>query len=422
MTMVPSSITADHSASAILADVKRMLEAAGLAPPDAGYPTIAQAHSEWVLSLGARSTATVRTYQTGYNAFCAFLAELGVSPQHSTTETVSEILIEQFLAWLLVRHTAEQRDTLLTYRAGVSSFARFLVRRHYAPLGFRLDRLKEMYREMTPRGSYRTPRVDVDGIAQVVLTAIGAENTPRDRSAPVMVQEFHVPATIVPAYAKRSSLGKPFITSTHSRRAYTTAAHPAAARQTWVREPLNLARDRALLAMLFNTGMRRAEVVSLNRSDIRRGEALILGKGRKERSVFFDGRTMALLEEYLALRDDRYRPVFIRVDAARNGTDPGPDGDGWRLDPQSVWLIVRRFMKAAGIEHGSPHAFRHVKACLMLAAGADLSTVQDLLGHASPETTKKIYAQYSPGHLRKAARRYNVSAEDAGRVWSSGGE
>lgn len=358
--------------------LRALLEAAGMAPPDGGYPTLPQAHAEWMLSLQARSPRTVRTFQTGYNVFCRFLLEVGMNPKRTTTETITEPLVEQECAWLIQQYGRDSVQTLRTYQAAVSSFCRFLVRRRYSAPGFRIDRMKEVFSAMTPRVGYKTPRVDVDGIARVVITAIAAKDPVRD-------------------YERKHAVS------------------------SWQRDPVTLARDRALLAVLFNTGMRRGEVVTLNRSEIRNGVApdcLITGKGSKERRVFFDFDTRVALREYLALRGDRYEPVFIRLDQARESADPGPTGEGWRLNTQSVWKIAKKHMRAAGIEKGGPHAFRHVKACLMLNAGADLSQVQDFLGHSSPEITKRIYAQYSPSKLREAARVFNVRPQDAARVWS----
>jgi integrase len=155
--------------------------------------------------------------------------------------------------------------------------------------------------------------------------------------------------------------------------------------------------------------MRREEVSRLDRDDLedgRRGEALITGKGDRERVVFLSDEALASVREYLAARGDAYAPLFLRHDRARGR--PGPRGERYRLSPQSIWGIVGRYARLAGVR-ATPHAFRHTKASVMLNRGAKLSEVQDILGHASPETTKRIYAHYEVAHLREAFDRFSAS-------------
>jgi integrase/recombinase XerD len=112
------------------------------------------------------------------------------------------------------------------------------------------------------------------------------------------------------------------------------------------------------------------------------------------------------VRRYLDERDDAYAPLFLRHDRARGR--PGPGGTRYRLSPQSIWQIVKRYARLAGVQ-ATPHAFRHTKASVMLNRGAKLSEVQDILGHASPETTKRIYAHYEVAHLREAFDRFSAS-------------
>src|SRR5439155_12921551 len=98
---------------------------------------------------------------------------------------------------------------------------------------------------------------------------------------------------------------------------------------------LEALRDKAILRTLFCTGMRRAELCGLDRSDLDDGwgdQALITGKGEKERVVFFDEPTLETIRRYLEARADRYRPVFLRHDRGRGR--PGPGGGNYRLSPQ----------------------------------------------------------------------------------------
>jgi site-specific recombinase XerD len=176
---------------------------------------------------------------------------------------------------------------------------------------------------------------------------------------------------------------------------------------------LEALRDRALILTLFCTGMRREEVARLDRFDVQDGwsdRALIIGKGEKERVVFFDARTQAAIRAYLDARADSLAPLFLRHDN-RRGRAAGHGGEGWRLSPQSVWAIVKRYAREVGVP-ATTHHFRHSKASVLLNRGASLSEVQDILGHASPETTKRIYAHYQTQHLRDAFDRYSASAEE----------
>jgi len=172
-----------------------------------------------------------------------------------------------------------------------------------------------------------------------------------------------------------------------------------------------LLRDRAILQTLYATALRRQELSRLNRTDVRDGrarEGLVTGKGDKERVVFFDDGSLAAIRAYLEARADAHLPLFIRHDDGRG--KPGLRGERWRLSPQSVWLVVKKYGALAGVEV-TTHHLRHLKARVLLNAGAELAEVQDILGHASPETTKKIYAHYETAHLRDAFDRFSLPPE-----------
>jgi site-specific recombinase XerD len=97
--------------------------------------------------------------------------------------------------------------------------------------------------------------------------------------------------------------------------------------------------------------MRRAEVASLNRADVQDGrahEALVIGKGDKERHVFFDAETQQHIRAYLEERSDSYAPRFLRHDNHRGR--PGLNGEGWRLSAQSVWGVVKRYAAEVGVK------------------------------------------------------------------------
>ena len=121
---------------------------------------------------------------------------------------------------------------------------------------------------------------------------------------------------------------------------------------------------------------------------------------------------MAAIRAYLEARADAHLPLFLRHDDGR--AKPGLRGARWRLSPQSVWLVVKKYGALAGVEV-TTHHLRHLKARVLLNAGAELAEVQDILGHASPETTKKIYAQYTKQHLRRAFDEHSLPAAEVAR-------
>ena len=119
-------------------------------------------------------------------------------------------------------------------------------------------------------------------------------------------------------------------------------------------------------------------------------------------------RQISALRTYFKARSDDYVPAFIRHDRARGR--PRGRGANYRLSPLSVWKTVKKLSRLAGVPI-TTHDFRHAKATVLLNQGAKLSEVQDILGHASPETTKKIYAHYEVQHLRDAFDRFSLTAE-----------
>ena len=154
-------------------------------------------------------------------------------------------------------------------------------------------------------------------------------------------------------------------------------------------------RDRALLEFLYATGARVAEAVALDQLDLdlEEGTARLTGKGDKQRVVPVGGAACRALAAYLPDRLAWRRP----------GRDPGAvflNVRGGRLTRQGAWAIVRRHAVRAGLEPGlvSPHVLRHSAATHMVEGGADLRTVQELLGHASISTTQ-VYTRVSPRHL-----------------------
>lgn len=334
------------------------------------YPSLAQAQARFLDALAARSPRTRVTYASALRRFEEFLARESIDPSSATAEALTTDVLERFLSWLIRAYGTERRFTLVTYLAGVRAFFRFLIRRHLAPPHFVFEEMRDNLREAMGPFQYRTPRID--------------------RRLPLIVT--YVDSLAIPLPTERRG---------ERRR--------------------EVVRDKALIKVLFCTGMRREEIARLSRADVEEGwasQAIITGKGNRERVVFFDEVTLAAVRHYLEARADPYPPLFLRHDNRRGR--PLKQAANWRLSPQSIWGIVKKYSKLAGVP-ATTHDFRHSKASVMLNRGAKLSEVQDILGHASPETTKRIYAHYEVAHLREAFDRFSASAEELVRGLGPGG-
>lgn len=160
-------------------------------------------------------------------------------------------------------------------------------------------------------------------------------------------------------------------------------------------------RDKAMLEVLFSTGLRVSELVALNRDQINfdSREFGVIGKGRRPRVVFLSDRAVLWLERWLNSRKDRWRPVFIRL--SRDEPPITSDGEDMRLTSRSVQRTVAAYCKKAHLPiQISPHGLRHSFATDLLANGAGLRDVQEMLGHKSVATTQ-IYTHVTRPQLRK---------------------
>lgn len=164
-------------------------------------------------------------------------------------------------------------------------------------------------------------------------------------------------------------------------------------------------RDRAMLAMLFSTGMRVSELCSLNRDMVstERGELSVRGKGGKVRPVFLSEDALVHVASWLKERTDLDPAVFIRI--PRNLSFG--KYDNLRLTARSVQRIVQMHATAAGIvgKHVSPHTLRHSFATDLLRNGADIRSVQAMLGHSSVTTTQ-IYTHVTDKGLREVHQKF----------------
>lgn len=170
-------------------------------------------------------------------------------------------------------------------------------------------------------------------------------------------------------------------------------------------------RDRAIFELLFSSGLRVSELIKLNRDDVNldRREFMVRGKGQKDRPVFISDEAAEALGDYLAEREDALPALFLNN--SKNLPMTGTTGDFRRLTARSVQRIVDKYVKAAGItKHVTPHTLRHSFATDLLMNGADLRSVQAMLGHADISTTQ-IYTHVTDQHLKDVHKKYHSEVE-----------
>ena len=169
-------------------------------------------------------------------------------------------------------------------------------------------------------------------------------------------------------------------------------------------------RDKAILELLFSGGLRVSELVNLDVSHInlRRKEFTVRGKGQKDRPIFISDAAAEALKSYLGKRADTLAPLFIRYSGNQ---DPTTDGNFRRLTPRSIQRIVANYAKKAGItKKVTPHTMRHTFATDLLQNGADIRSVQSMLGHSNISTTQ-IYTHITDPHLKKVHQQFHDSKE-----------
>ena len=166
-------------------------------------------------------------------------------------------------------------------------------------------------------------------------------------------------------------------------------------------------RDSAILELFFSTGLRLAELRSLDRNDLnfKTREISVRGKRGKIRVVFISDKAKEALELYTDSRIDNIDPLFIRNhDQARNAMPPGEE---FRLSRISIYNIVKKYARQAGImSNPSPHTLRHSFATDLLRNGADLRSVQEMLGHKDLSTTQ-IYTHVTNPQLKEVHKKFH---------------
>ncbi len=160
-------------------------------------------------------------------------------------------------------------------------------------------------------------------------------------------------------------------------------------------------RDRAILEMLFSTGLRVSELCALDSDlDLTRDELSVRGKGDKVRVVFLSPEAKEAVRAYLKGRKDMEEALFVNISAIGKK-------EPTRLTPRGVQLLMKKYAAKAGItKKVTPHVLRHSFATDLLSNGADIRSVQALLGHASINTTQ-IYTHVTDAHLREVHKKFH---------------
>lgn len=163
-------------------------------------------------------------------------------------------------------------------------------------------------------------------------------------------------------------------------------------------------RDKAILELLFSTGLRVSELASLKKDDLnlKKDEFSIRGKGSKIRIAFLSEQAKRWISEYLKNRTDMSSPLFVSHDRAKKGrqTEAG-------LTPRSIQRLIKKYTKVAGItKNVTTHTLRHSFATDLLTSGADIRSVQAMLGHSSITTTQ-IYTHLTDKRLKETYQKYH---------------
>lgn len=165
-------------------------------------------------------------------------------------------------------------------------------------------------------------------------------------------------------------------------------------------------RDKAILEVLFSTGLRVSELINLNVEQInfRTREIGVIGKGRRPRVVFLSEKCAEWLKRYIDQREDDWKPLFIRYS---RGKQEENEGEKMRLTPRSIQRMIKKYVRRARLSvDATTHTLRHSFATDLLRNGADIRSVQEMLGHKNIATTQ-IYTHVTNKQLKKVHEMYH---------------
>ncbi|MBR1939158.1 tyrosine-type recombinase/integrase [Candidatus Saccharibacteria bacterium] len=242
--------------------------------------------------------------------------------------------------------------------------------------------------------------------------------TERGKGLSVTTQAFHLVALrgFLKYLAKRqiSSLDPVLVDLPRTHRPQVTFLHVDEIDKILAEIPMDTEtglRDRAIFELLFSTGLRVSELISLNRDSVNlnKREFMVRGKGQKDRPVFVTQSAADAVQDYLDERKDSLPALFLNN--SRNQPAAGTSGDYRRLTPRSIERIINKYVRAAGItKKVTPHTLRHSFATDLLMNGADLRSVQSLLGHSNISTTQ-IYTHVTDPHLKEVHEKFHSETD-----------
>lgn len=280
--------------------------------------------------------------------------------------------------------------------------------RHY------LERFVMLSQEILQKDEIKPSDIDKELIRKyrLLLNRYGSENGSEDLK--IITQNYHLIALrgFLKYLARRDikSLDPSLVDLPHIIRKQVTFLHFGEVED--MLEQIDLStesglRDRAIIELLYSSGLRVSELVNLNRDSINleRREFMVRGKGSKDRPIFVSKSAANRVQDYLDARTDSLPALFLNN--SRNTQAVDTSGNYRRMTARSVERIVEKYARLAGItKHVSPHTLRHSFATDLLMNGADLRSVQTMLGHADISTTQ-IYTHVTDAHLKEVHEKFH---------------
>lgn len=317
-------------------------------------PTLQETFDRFISEVQiGRSKETARAYSTALECFKDYLRQVPVDPLKADVTSLKVEHLLDYPVWLTGERWRDRANpaSVAVYLTGLQSWLRYLVREKLHPgLAAESERIREAYRGIRRRGTRKLPRVLQPHELEAIIEA--AREHPREKKPRLLV--------------------------------------------AW-------RRDIALIEALRCTGSRISEILGGNIEDlqIRQRALRVTGKGARERLVFFDERGWNAIRHYVDARKSlklickgKVTPLFAQHSRAAGK-------ELLRLTPRGARLALWRYVRKAGLQGKiTPHRFRATFATMVLEKTGDLAATQDLLGHASPATTR-IYAKLATTRLRK---------------------
>ena len=276
-----------------------------------------------------------------------------------------------------------------------------------------LSRLLEFQNEFNPEDDLKPTDITQEWLRKYRLW-LNRYQTEKGKGLSVTTQAYHLIALrgFLKYLAKRNikSLDPVLVELPRTHRPQVTFLHVDEIDRILAEIPLDTEdglRDRAIFELLFSTGLRISELTGLNRDDVNltRREFMVRGKGQKDRPVFISQSAADAVQDYLDERKDKLPALFLNN--SRNQPMVGTSGDYRRVTPRSIERIINKYVRAAGItKHVTPHTLRHSFATDLLMNGADLRSVQSLLGHSNISTTQ-IYTHVTDPHLKDVHEKFH---------------